>query len=113
MGDIPYTKNQRYCLNKQLRELNQQRLNFKFLVHVGDIKSGQTQCSESSFSDVAEIFAHPRNALNYDTRDIMFVPGDNEFQDCQDVDQAWQWWMKRKLLKLSGPTRCRAVSLEF
>ena len=79
-GDIPYTRDQRYCLNKQLRELNQQQMDFKFMVHVGDIKWGKTKCYESSFSDVAEIFTHSSNARNYDVRDVFFVPGDNEFQ---------------------------------
>eukprot|EP00578_Thalassiosira_sp_NH16_P000352 CAMPEP_0181138278 /NCGR_PEP_ID=MMETSP1071-20121207/34160_1 /TAXON_ID=35127 /ORGANISM="Thalassiosira sp., Strain NH16" /LENGTH=367 /DNA_ID=CAMNT_0023225101 /DNA_START=46 /DNA_END=1145 /DNA_ORIENTATION=- len=93
-GDIPYTKDQRYCLNKQLRQLDQEQMGFKFMAHVGDIKWGKTLCYESSFSDISEIFTHPSNALNYDARDCFFVPGDNEFQDCQDVDQAWRWWMQ-------------------
>ena len=91
---VPYTKDQRYCLNKQLRELND--MDFKFMAHVGDIKWGKTSCYKSSFSDVAEIFSHPSNALNYDTRDCFFVPGDNEWVDCQDPDQAWRWWMQCK-----------------
>ena len=71
-------------------------MGFKFIAHVGDIKSGRTTCYESSFSDVAEIFTHNSNALNYDPRDVFFVPGDNEWVDCQDPDQAWRWWMKCK-----------------
>jgi hypothetical protein len=93
---VPYQKPHRYCLNRQLRELDQEQMGFKFMVHVGDIKYGQTSCYESSFSDVADMFSHESNAINYDPRDSFFVPGDNEFQDCQDVDQAWQWWMKCK-----------------
>ncbi|KAL3806329.1 hypothetical protein ACHAXA_008798, partial [Cyclostephanos tholiformis] len=91
---VPYQKDHRYCLNKQLRDLNQGLMDFKFMVHLGDIKSGQTPCYESSFSDVSEIFSNVRNAINYDLRDCFFVPGDNEFQDCQDKNQAWTWWMK-------------------
>lgn len=41
MGDVPYTKDSRYCLNKQLRDLNQERMDFKFVVHVGDLKYGK------------------------------------------------------------------------
>ena len=93
---VPYTKNQRYCLNKHLRKLNQATMGFKFMAHIGDIKQGTTSCSESSFSDIAEMFSHPTNAIHYDTEDCFFVPGDNEFQDCQDRTQAWRWWMKCK-----------------
>ncbi|KAL9187702.1 hypothetical protein ACHAXT_006080 [Thalassiosira profunda] len=93
-GDIPYTRNQRYCLNKQLRELNQAEMDFKFMAHVGDIKWGRSPCYESSFRDIAEMFSHPTNALAYDTRDCLFVQGDNEWMDCQDPDQAWRWWMQ-------------------
>ncbi|KAL7552571.1 hypothetical protein ACHAWF_015814, partial [Thalassiosira exigua] len=68
-GDIPYTKEQRFCLNKQLRELDQEKMDFKFMVHVGDLKWGKSPCYESSFSDIAEMFAHPSNAMGYNTRD--------------------------------------------
>ena len=91
---VPYRKDDRYCLNKQLRELDQEEMDFKFMAHVGDIKYGKSPCYESSFKDITEIFSHPSNALNYDTRDCFFVPGDNEYNDCQDIDQAWQWWMQ-------------------
>lgn len=77
-------------------------MGFKFMVHIGDIKQGTTSCYESSFSDIAEMFSHPTNAIGYDTEDCFFVPGDNEFQDCQDRAQAWRWWMKCK-------SRCKGV----
>jgi hypothetical protein len=93
---VPYRKADRYCLNKQLRELNQDQMGFKFMVHVGDLKQGQEPCYESSFLDVAEMFSHVSNALNYDPRNCFFVPGDNEFQECQNRTKAWGWWMKRK-----------------
>lgn len=89
-GDIPYSKNDRYCLNKQLRELNQAEMDFKFVVHVGDIKPGWEACTEDQYSDVAEIISHPSNALNYDVRDFFILPGDNEWSDCSDMNQAWQ-----------------------
>ena len=25
---------------------------------------------------------------------VFIVPGDNEFQDCQNMVDAWRWWMK-------------------
>ena len=99
MGDTPYTKEARYCLNKQLRDIDQSQMDFKFLAHVGDLKWGATKCYQSSFKDVAEIVSHAKNAKGYDTRDFFIVPGDNEFQDCQDQftnGLAWKWFMKCK-----------------
>jgi len=99
MGDTPYTKEARYCLNRQLRDIDQSQMDFKFLAHVGDLKWGATKCYQSSFKDVAEIVSHSKNAKGYDTRDFFIVPGDNEFQDCQDQftnGLAWKWFMKCK-----------------
>jgi len=93
---VPYYTNHRYCLNKQLRQLHSQTEDFFFLVHVGDIKSGQTKnCEKEIYSDVAEIFAHPRNALHYDPRDFFFLIGDNDWNDCDDPDLALSHWMNR------------------
>ena len=94
MGDTPYTLEDRYCLNEQLRNLNQSSMNFTFITHVGDIKWGKTACTESSFSDIAEMVSHETNALGYDVRDFLIVPGDNEYQDCANLDEAWRYWMK-------------------
>ena len=99
MGDTPYTKEARYCLNRQLRDIDQSQMDFKFLAHVGDLKWGRTKCYPSSFKDVAEIISHSKNAKGYDTRDFFIVPGDNEFQDCQNQftnGSAWRWFMQCK-----------------
>ena len=86
--------NHRYCLNQQLRELDQSAEDFLFMVHVGDIKSGQTrECEPEIYSDVAEIFSNKDNALNYDTRDIFFIVGDNDWCDCNDPESALSYWM--------------------
>jgi hypothetical protein len=86
-------------------------MDFKFMVHVGDIKHGHTSCYESSFSDVADIFSHESNAINYDLRDCFFVPGDNEFQDCQDKHQAYRWWMKCKSSPIPLRWHCTSDSI--
>jgi len=99
MGDTPYTKEARYCLNRQLRDIDQSQMDFKFLAHVGDLKWGKTKCYPSSFKDVAEIISHSKNAKGYDTRDFFIVPGDNEFQDCKNQftnGSAWRWFMQCK-----------------
>ncbi|KAL3788689.1 hypothetical protein HJC23_001888 [Cyclotella cryptica] len=92
-GDTPYAKNDRYCLNRQLRELNQQEMDFRFIVHIGDIKPGDETCDSERYSDVAEIISHPDNAIGYDIRNFFMLPGDNEWSDCIDKAQAWRYWM--------------------
>lgn len=97
MGDIPYYERERYCLNQQLRDMD---LNTpggpEFMIHVGDIKWGKDECDEDSYSDVAEIFDHPSNKLNYNLEDCFFVVGDNEWTDCgkgldKDADRKLAW----------------------
>eukprot|EP00804_Cyclotella_cryptica_P005252 CCRYP_021229-RA/>CCRYP_021229-RA protein AED:0.15 eAED:0.27 QI:0/1/0.33/1/1/1/3/145/565 len=96
MGDVPYYTNHKYCLNQQLRELNpaQMEYPYAFIVHVGDIKSGQTKdCVSEYFSDVADIFSSPLNDYYYDTRDCFFLVGDNDWCDCNDPGSAFAYWM--------------------
>ncbi|MEN8183401.1 MAG: hypothetical protein ABFS46_12795 [Myxococcota bacterium] len=57
----------------------------EFFVHVGDIKSGSSQCSESGYSTTSDILG----ALAVPT---FIVPGDNEWNDCSNPDSAWQLW---------------------
>ncbi|KAL3796259.1 hypothetical protein HJC23_008579 [Cyclotella cryptica] len=95
MGDIPYQESDRYCLNKQLRGLDPSSMEFpyNFIVHIGDIKSGQVACQSSSYSDVAQIFSHASNTIYYDPRDVFFIVGDNEWTDCSSRTQGFSWWM--------------------
>ena len=67
---------------------------YSFIVHVGDIKSGQTRdCVNEYYSDVADIFAHPWNSYYYDTRDCFFLVGDNDWCDCNDPGSSFSYWM--------------------
>lgn len=93
---VPYSTNHKYCLNKQLRELNPAVMEhpYSFIVHVGDIKSGQTRdCVNEYYSDVADIFASPLNNFYYDTRDCFFLIGDNDWCDCNDPGSSFTYWM--------------------
>jgi Calcineurin-like phosphoesterase len=47
-----------------------------FLVHVGDIKSGVTRCTQESYARVLKLFAQSQAPLVY-------TPGDNEWTDCR------------------------------
>lgn len=94
MGDTPYTLDQRHCLNQQLRNINITSGGPTFMIHLGDIKHG-TQwdpCNNAAYNDISKMFTHPENALYYDPRDTFFVPGDNEWSDCYDLDDAWSLW---------------------
>mmetsp|Transcript_13802 Transcript_13802/g.29078 ORF Transcript_13802/g.29078 Transcript_13802/m.29078 type:complete len:555 (-) Transcript_13802:239-1903(-) len=95
MADIPYYVNHRYCLNRQLRELDPAKDDdFLFIVHLGDMKYGQTRgCEKEIYSDVAEIITNKQNALRYDPRDFFIVIGDNDWNDCNDPDTALSYWM--------------------
>jgi hypothetical protein len=73
MGDTPYNADEEAQFIATLAELNRERL--AFVVHVGDFKSGQSECSDEVFHQRREWFAlshHP----------FVFVPGDNDWTDC-------------------------------
>ena len=95
MGDTPYSLDDRYCLNQQLRNIDLSTEDGpSFMVHVGDIKvsSGAVPCNNRAYSDVASIFSHQSNAINYNPEDVFFVVGDNEWMDCWRPDDAWELW---------------------
>lgn len=108
MGDIPYWPKERYCLNKQLRDLD---LSCacpsdcpSFVVHIGDIKRGRApyeKCNDAAYRNVAEIFANKKNSKRggYDPRDVFWTVGDNEWNDCPGLKPplyapAWKLWSK-------------------
>jgi chitodextrinase len=57
----------------------------EFFVHVGDIKSGTTSCSESRYLTTSDI-------LSQLTVPTFILPGDNEWNDCSNPDAAWDLW---------------------
>ncbi|KAL7537013.1 hypothetical protein ACHAWF_005634 [Thalassiosira exigua] len=94
MGDVPHEP-QRYCLNEQLRSLDPGLMMYpyNFIVHAGDIKISGIECNEEAYSEVAQIFAHTSNKIHYDTKDVFFLVGDNEWSDCMNRDKAFSFWM--------------------
>lgn len=77
MGDLPYTEQEERLLPLMIDKLNQQDL--AFVLHVGDIKSGHSLCSDQLFAgrkDMFEASKHP----------FIYVPGDNEWTDCHRSD---------------------------
>ncbi len=84
MGDVPYTAADEPVLQAQIVAHNAMSPS-KFMVHVGDIKSGSAPCVEPTYQKVAG-FLH---ALTVPT---FIIPGDNEWNDCTDPAQAWGFW---------------------
>ena len=74
IGDVPYTDEQTTNLfPNMIRELNAAPL--EFVVHDGDIKSGNTPCTDAIYEERLrdfESFEHP----------MVYVFGDNEWTDC-------------------------------
>lgn len=96
MGDTPYSTQERYCLNEQLRQLPEISANNSAaaaIFHVGDIKPSSDDCFEKDFRHFAEIITHETNAIQYDTSNFHLLIGDNELNDCNDPAAALSWWM--------------------
>ncbi|MBC8402557.1 MAG: hypothetical protein H8E14_13800 [Candidatus Marinimicrobia bacterium] len=84
MGDVPRSETEKIILQEQIRQHNQQSP-AQFVFHVGDIKSGSSPCDEDNYALVADY-------LKQLTVPVFIIPGDNEWNDCQDPDQAWNYW---------------------
>jgi hypothetical protein len=90
-ADTPYSSAQEQSLQSHITQLNQAATSL-FVIHLGDIKGGykattqQNPCIQDYYVTVANIF-HESSAP------VFFIPGDNEWNDCEDPDQAWGlWW---------------------
>jgi hypothetical protein len=74
IGDIPYHLPEDFGRFENLiAEINAQQP--AFTIHVGDIKSGSTECSDDYFIKIRDYFNQFDNPLIY-------TPGDNEWTDC-------------------------------
>lgn len=71
IGDVPYGPSTQ--LARLISRIN--REDAAFTVHVGDIKSGSSLCSDETFLEVHALFQQFENPLIY-------TPGDNEWTDC-------------------------------
>ena len=74
IGDVPYGTAQEAQVSTLIDAVNADP-KVRLVVHVGDIKSGSTECSDERFASVAAAFATFRDPLVY-------TPGDNEWTDC-------------------------------
>jgi hypothetical protein len=72
-GDLPYSAVQAEGVLNLIDDMNAQRL--AFTVHDGDLKSGGSECTDSSYMAALDFF----DALD---AAAMFTPGDNDWTDC-------------------------------
>jgi hypothetical protein len=73
-GDMPYVLPGDYTRFENLiRTVNSQ--NQAFNVHVGDIKSSSTPCTDEYYQKISDYFGQF-------TRPLIYTPGDNEWTDC-------------------------------
>jgi hypothetical protein len=75
IGDVPYNEfDATNSFPNMITEINRARL--AFVVHDGDIKSGNTPCSDEAFQrcyEQLQTFKHP----------LIYIFGDNEWSDCK------------------------------
>lgn len=76
IGDTPYSERERAELPKMLDAITDSQVDF--VAHIGDIKSGSARCDDSLFEDRRQLFDSSRTPF-------VFVPGDNEWTDCDRV----------------------------
>ncbi|MCM2289572.1 MAG: hypothetical protein NDI67_11140 [Sulfuritalea sp.] len=72
-GDTPYNRWEREHLPELIAAMDGE--NLAFVIHDGDLKSGDGACSDEAFKDILAVFqksAHP----------LVYVPGDNDWTDC-------------------------------
>lgn len=76
MGDVPYTAYERRQLPLILDAMSQENLDV--IVHLGDIKNGSSPCDNDVYLDI-------RNVFQAVPLPVIYVPGDNEWQDCRRI----------------------------
>jgi hypothetical protein len=84
MGDVPRSAKEDVLLQKQIKFHNLHSSS-QFMLHVGDIKAGKQPCDEQVYSKVS-------GYLKKLTVPTFLVPGDNEWNDCENPEQAWAYW---------------------
>lgn len=76
IGDVPYSARERYELPRMLDAIADTHA--ALIAHIGDIKHGQARCDDKVFADRQQVFDASRAPF-------VFVPGDNEWTDCNRI----------------------------
>lgn len=74
IGDVPYGTDQEASFGDLIGAVNDDP-KVRLVVHVGDVKSGSTTCSDERFAAV-------RAAFDTFEDPLVYTPGDNEWTDC-------------------------------
>lgn len=74
IGDGPYGDEKEAAFDRVINAINRDH-EVKFAIHVGDIKSGGTKCTD-------ERLQRRFNQLQQITTALIYTPGDNEWTDC-------------------------------
>ncbi len=82
MGDVPYKPEEDTLLPRQIAEIPKDA---EFVIHVGDIKTGSSACDEAVYKKVSGM-------LRKTAAPVFIIPGDNEWNDCTNPAQAWEFW---------------------
>lgn len=73
IGDVPYSERERRELPRLIAHMADEKV--RFIAHIGDIKGGAERCDDALYADRQGLFdASPVP--------FVFVPGDNEWTDC-------------------------------
>lgn len=83
MGDVPYNEAEYSQIETHIASLGTPDA---FAVHLGDIKSSSTSCSEAVYQRVAGV-------LLASELPVFIIPGDNEWNDCPNPGEAWGHWV--------------------
>ncbi len=78
IGDVPYGTAQEASFGTLIDAVNDDQ-KVRRVIHVGDIKSGSTTCSDERFAAV-------RQAFDTFADPLVYTPGDNEWTDCHRVN---------------------------
>lgn len=90
LGDAPYHWGEREAMARMLDALAPGDL--AFAVHIGDLKSGHSDCSDATYSDRLKL-------LDAAPLPLVYLPGDNDWTDCSRWDSG-SWVPEERLAKL-------------
>lgn len=74
IGDTPYSDYERHELPGMLEAMADREVDF--IAHIGDFKHGSGRCDDAVFEDRRQLFNNARVPFIY-------IPGDNEWSDCE------------------------------
>jgi hypothetical protein len=74
MGDTPYSDREEAHFLDMMKRVDAEPV--EFVIHVGDLKSGASDCTD-------ELFVTRRKQFDDSAHPFIFTPGDNEWTDCR------------------------------